>query len=147
MKKINYILIIFCVSLSNILICCAQSSDSEIIISPNNQVDIWLTKSDESVKLQKQNVNLAFNTNNNAYQSIEINFSQTYQSIDGFGYTLTGGSVEVINQLTPTKKQQLLQELFGNSENSIANKFRRLVKVIKNENNPRKIFAFVDSES
>lgn len=126
MKKINYILIIFCVSLSNILICCAQPSDSEIIISPNNQVDIWLTKSDESVKLQKQNANLAFNTNYNTYQSIEINSSQTYQSIDGFGYTLTGGSVEVINQLTPVKKQQLLEELFGFSENSISISYLRI---------------------
>lgn len=126
MKKINYILIIFCVSLSNILICCAQPSDSEIIISPNNQVDIWLTKSDESVKLQKQNTNLAFNTNYNNYQSIEINSSQEYQTIDGFGYTLTGGSVEVINQLTQIKRQELLQELFGFSENSISISYLRI---------------------
>lgn len=109
---------------------CSQPSEvgnSNPTPSPTiNQVDVWLTKSDESVKLQKQNLILAFNTNYNTYQNIEINSSQTYQSIEGFGYTLTGGSVKVINQLTPYKKQQLLQELFGNSENSIGISYLRI---------------------
>ena len=37
----------------------------------------------------------------------------TFQTIDGFGYTLTGGSADVIQALTPAKRATLLQELFG----------------------------------
>lgn len=121
---------LFFTSLLIVSSACSQSlevdNSNPIPTSSINQVDVWLTKPDESVKLEKQNLILAFKTNYNTYQNIEINSSQTYQSIDGFGFTLTGGSVEVINQLTPTKKQQILQELFGNSENSIAISYLRI---------------------
>src|SRR3982750_3985930 len=77
-----------------------------------NEVDFWLTKSDESVKLQKQTTILAFNTTQNQNANIEVDENSVFQSIDGFGYTLTGGSAEVINSLDASKKQELLQELF-----------------------------------
>lgn len=77
-------------------------------------VQVWLTKGDQSVKLQQQNT-AYFTTGSNNYSNIEIDPSQVFQTIDGFGYTLTGGSVEVINQLNTTKKQELLQDLFSNN--------------------------------
>lgn len=93
---------------------------------PANEVDFWLTKSDESVKLQKQNNILAFTTNFNQYPSIEVDDATSYQSVDGFGYTLTGGSAEVINSLSAAKKTELLQELFGNSATSISVSYLRI---------------------
>ncbi|MGZ5192004.1 MAG: glycoside hydrolase family 30 protein, partial [Flavisolibacter sp.] len=91
-----------------------------------NEVDFWLTKADETIKLEKQNTILTFKTPSNPYPSIEIDESTTYQTIDGFGYTLTGGSAEVINSLIPSKKQELLQELFGSSVNSIGVSYLRI---------------------
>lgn len=91
-----------------------------------NEVDFWLTKSDESVKLQKQTNILAFATPVNQYASIEVDENTTYQSVDGFGYTLTGGSAEVINSLNAAKKQELLQELFGSSATSIGISYLRI---------------------
>lgn len=44
---------------------------------------------------------------------------QNFQSIDGFGFTLTGGSAQLIQQLEPTKKAALLQELFGKNGISV----------------------------
>lgn len=113
------------------LLSCSNSSDSSSSPQPSpqpvtNEVDFWLTKADGSVKLEKQNTILAFNTSYNMYSNIEVNASQTYQSVDGFGYTLTGGSAEVINQLIPSKKQQLLQELFGSSASSISVNYLRI---------------------
>ena len=89
-------------------------------------MDVWITKADETIKLQKQTSILAFTSASNSFQNIEIDPSKTYQNIDGFGYTLTGGSVEVINQLSVSKKEALLQELFGNGENSIGISYLRL---------------------
>ena len=94
--------------------------------SAQNEIDVWITKADETIKLQKQTSILAFTTASNSFQNIEIDPSKTYQNIDGFGYTLTGGSVEVINQLSVSKKEALLQELFGNGENSIGISYLRL---------------------
>lgn len=130
MKKIFKFKIYLLTFILGIVLSCSNSSDAS---SPQpapqpltNEVDFWLTKADGTVKLEKQNIILAFNTNYNMYPSIEINAAQTYQSIDGFGYTLTGGSAQVINQLTSTKKQQLLQELFGSSATSISVNYLRI---------------------
>lgn len=109
---------------------CSSSSDS-IPNTPTppiavNEVDFWLTKSDESVKLAKQNGILAFGTAYNSYPSIEIDGTQTFQTVDGFGFALTGGSAQVINSLNNQKKQELLQELFGHNSNSISISYLRV---------------------
>lgn len=111
---------------------CGSSGDNPTPV-PNipgtpttNEVDFWLTKGNQSVLLQKQTAILAFGTNPNNYANIEVNDAQTYQTIDGFGYTLTGGSALVINQLNPTSRQQLLQELFGTNANSISINYLRI---------------------
>lgn len=91
-----------------------------------NEVDFWLTRADESVKLQKQSAVLAFGTSINQYPVIEVDESTSFQTTDGFGYTLTGGSAQVINSLSASVKKELLQELFGTGENSIAISYLRL---------------------
>lgn len=112
--------------------CCTRNSEESKSPTPNppapttSDIDVWLTKADETIKLQKQSSVLSFTTASNSYQNIEVNPSKTYQTIDGFGYTLTGGSVEVINQLSSAKKEALLQELFGNGESSIGISYLRL---------------------
>src|ERR1043165_7618345 len=62
-------------------------------------ISIWLTKGDKSALLQKQTNLLAFTSSTNANPTIEIDSTITYQTVDGFGYTLTGGSAYHINRL------------------------------------------------
>ncbi|WP_445430586.1 glycoside hydrolase family 30 protein [Chryseobacterium indoltheticum] len=100
-------------------------SSCKSVANTENKVQIWMTKGDESVKLQQQNALAFVNTSNN-FQNIEIDDTQKFQYIDGFGYTLTGGSVEVINRLSPSKRKALLNELFGNDKNSISISYLRL---------------------
>lgn len=91
-----------------------------------NEVDFWLTKADQSVKLQKQSGILAFGSAYNNYSNIEVNDAQTFQTVDGFGFSLTGGSAQVINSLNANKKQELLQELFGANGNGISISYLRI---------------------
>lgn len=86
---------------------------------------VWITKADESAKIQKL-ADIVFNAKPNLFNTIEVNPNQVFQSVDGFGYTLTGGSVEVINSLSPAKRDQLLQEVFGLGENGIGVNYLRL---------------------
>ena len=133
MKKINkYMKFSLLVAMTSLLFNCAPSND---VVKPTpvptptpitNDMDFWLTKGDQSVLLQKQTVVLGFNTTYNNYANIEVDDTQTFQTVDGFGYTLTGGSAQVINQLSVAKKQALLQELFGSSDTSIAISYLRL---------------------
>lgn len=91
-----------------------------------NEVDFWLTKSDQSALLQKQTAILSFATTSNSFVNIEVDSTQRYQTIDGFGYTLTGGSAYVINQMSASAKVNLLQELFGTSATSIDVNYLRI---------------------
>lgn len=91
-----------------------------------NDIDFWMTRGDQSVLLAKQGGILGFNNTVNTYANIEVDAAQKYQTIDGFGYTLTSGSVDVINQLNASKKAALLQELFGSGENSIGVSYLRI---------------------
>ncbi len=130
MIKLTQIKPVFFSLVLGILSGCAQSSEDS---NPNpeptpitNDVAFWLTKANGTVKLVKQNTILSFNTSTNVYPNVDVNDNQTFQTIDGFGYTLTGGSVEVINQLGASKKQELLQELFGTSANAISVSYLRI---------------------
>ena len=120
----------FLASLLGILSGCAQSSEgSDPVPNPQpttNDVDFWLTNANGSSRLEKKSTILGFSTNTNIYQNIEVNDSQTFQTVDGFGFTLTGGSAEVINLLSSSKKQELLQELFGSSANAISINYLRI---------------------
>ncbi|WP_312994551.1 glycoside hydrolase family 30 protein [Chryseobacterium flavum] len=100
-------------------------SCASLTSNKGNEVQYWLTKGDESVKLQQQ-ASVKFANNINSFQNIEIDDTQKFQYIDGFGYTLTGGSVEVINRLSPSKRKALLHELFGNDKNSISISYLRI---------------------
>ncbi len=117
----------------SLLFCQSSSVDEQANPPVDNGEDngnytsasFWLTKADETVKLQKQN-DIYFKNASNNYQTIDVDSEQKYQMIDGFGYTLTGGSVQVINQLSASKKEELLQNLFSNNENSIGVSYLRL---------------------
>jgi glucosylceramidase len=73
---------------------------------------MWLTKGDRSVLLKQQKVSLLFKDTLNVYPTIKVDASQTYQSIDGFGYCLTDGSAMLINTLPADAQDALLKELF-----------------------------------
>lgn len=100
-------------------------SCTSVTQNKGNEVQYWLTKGDESVKLQQQASIKFVNTTNN-FQNIEIDDTQKFQYVDGFGYTLTGGSVEVINHLSSSNRKVLLNELFGKAKNSISISYLRL---------------------
>lgn len=87
-----------------IAICCREP------VTP--EVAFWLTKPDKSVLFKKQHVSLVFKDAANAFPTITVDDTQSFQGIDGFGYTLTGGSATLINSLSPAKQDALLKELF-----------------------------------
>jgi O-glycosyl hydrolase len=135
MKKIYQLgRLFFIIAFSAIHISCSSSNDGGGSPDPTptptptakNEVDFWLTTGNQSALLQKQTSVLAFGSKANIYPNIEINETQKYQTIDGFGFTLTGGSAQVINQLTAQKKKDLLQELFGSGDTSIGLSYLRI---------------------
>lgn len=111
--------------------CSMQENDPDTSEKPKvpeleNEVEFYLTKSDQSQMLESQSDILSFGTAYNNYASIEVNAAEEFQSVEGFGFTLTGGSAQVINSLNSDKKQELLQHLFGKGEEDISISYLRL---------------------
>lgn len=102
------------------------STDFLLLSSDNNQIDFWLTNPRQNSYLQKQSERLKFVIGSNSSTTIEIDETKTYQTIDGFGFTLTGGSAQSINKLNFQMRKELLQELFGNNDNSISISYLRI---------------------
>jgi glucosylceramidase len=92
----------------------------------NSDVAFWVTKADQSVLLQQQTSLLALGTASATPQTITIDSTQIFQTVDGFGYTLTGGSASLINALPTADKTNLLNELFGNGANAIGVSYLRV---------------------
>lgn len=91
-----------------------------------NDVEFWLTKADQSVLLQKQSTLLSFANISNSFPAIEVDSATSYQTVDGFGYTLTGGSAYLINRMLAAERTALLNELFGTAGNSIGISYLRI---------------------
>ncbi len=89
-------------------------------------VESWQTLADQTVLLQKKNTTISFSANSNIYPSIAVDSTIQYQTIDGFGYALTGGSAIMIHQMDATSRNNLLNELFGTGENSIHVSYLRI---------------------
>jgi glucosylceramidase len=114
---------------------CSKTSKPPLVTPPipptppvagTNDMDFWLTKGDQTVLLQKQSTVLSFGTVANNYPFVNVDSTQVSQTVDGFGFTLTGGSAYVINKLSATDKAALLKELFGNDPNSISISYLRV---------------------
>ena len=91
-----------------------------------NEVDFWLTKGDQSLLLQKQAGVISFAATSTAAEIIDVDSTQVYQTIDGFGYTLTSGSATVINSLNASAKADLLKELFSTDAGAIGISYLRI---------------------
>jgi len=85
---------------------------------------VWTTNSDQSALLKKSDISVGVASKD--IPVIEINEKKTFQPVDGFGFTLTGGSAMLINRMNDVAKQSLLQELFGKEENSIGISYLRI---------------------
>jgi glucosylceramidase len=94
------------------------------VVSNAQKIEKWMTRLDKSKLLEKQKPTLLFAANNQNLPTIFVDDSKAFQTMDGFGYTLTSGSASLINQLS--NKKQLLKELFGHDENSIGVNYLRV---------------------
>src|SRR5713226_9547300 len=82
----------------------------------NAGVNVWLTDPDKSILFQKQPATLPFAAAPKAAQGatnedpiIEVDESQTFQTMDGFGCCLTGGSAMHMIQMDAASRKALLK--------------------------------------
>ena len=92
---------------------------------PKGPIATWtMTTADGKHLLEKQ-AEIPVGTATQGAALIKLT-DQSFQVVDGFGYTLTGGSAQLINALSSSKKSSLLQELFGKNDSSIGISYLRI---------------------
>ena len=94
--------------------------------STASQVAVWLTTPDRGALFYRQKVSLQFAANSNSNPTIAVDTTQTYQTMDGFGYCLTGGSAQVMSQMSTTARAALLKELFATDSTSLGISYLRV---------------------
>jgi glucosylceramidase len=91
------------------------------------EIEAWITKSDRSMLFQKLNEKILFSAKENGRGlPIIIDESHSMQTIDGFGFALTGGSAELMMKMTPEARKSLIEDLFASNENHIGVSYIRL---------------------
>ena len=75
---------------------------------------------------QRQSAPLIFAAATNEHPTIVVDDTQTYQRIDGFGFTLTGGSARHLIRMEPAARAALLRELFATDGTHIGTSYLRL---------------------
>jgi glucosylceramidase len=87
---------------------------------------LWLTHPDRSALLAEQSPKLAFTSTAPTGQVIDVDSAKTYQTMDGFGYALTGGSAMLIHHMDAAKRAALLHSLFTTEGDGIGVSYLRL---------------------
>src|ERR1700677_790676 len=90
-----------------------------------SQVQSWLTTVDRTALFARQAA-LSFSESKSPLITIDVNDQQRFQTIDGFGVALTGGSAELLMRMASDRRAALLRELFASNNNDISISYLRI---------------------
>lgn len=100
--------------------CSKDDQPDPPVVTTASDIQFYQTSADGSSLLQKQKQTLKFSDKTNSYPTLKVDSTLRYQEIDGFGYSLTGGSAIVLNSLSATERNKILRELFSKDSSALA---------------------------
>ena len=105
---------------------CSGTTGDKTVTHHDTGISMWLTTGDRSSLLEQQ-PELTSAAESDRTTVFEIDTTKKFQTIDGFGYALTGGSADLINEkLDATRRAALLKELFLTDGNNIGISYLRV---------------------
>jgi len=109
-----------------LMVCALAVAPAPLHSQKNGEVQQWLTNPDKSALFELQKPFLHFSEPTSEEPTIEIDDQKTFQTIDGFGFALTGGSAQHLTHMNPAKRSALLKELFAVDCKSIGISYPRI---------------------
>ncbi len=95
--------------------------------SPTNQMEAWVTNPDRSSLFQQQAQPIPFRNRSDARGSvIVVDPALQMQSLEGFGYALTGGSAELLVKMSKEARAKVLRQIFALDGNGLGVSYLRL---------------------
>ena len=111
----------------SMLLALAVAISLPIMAQKRGDVSIWLTTPDRSELLTRQNSHVRFQkTAETGLPVVEVNDKLSYQTMDGFGFALTGGSAQLMMKMDGPQRESLLRELFGTGAGDIGVSYLRV---------------------
>ena len=95
----------------------------------SRQIEAWVTTPDRSSLFEQQAEKIPFTIGSAARGGgvpIVIDEQLSMQTIDGFGFALTGGSAELMMKMSSAERTKLIKELFATDGNAIGVSYIRL---------------------
>ncbi len=106
-------------------------------------VDVWLTKADRASLFEEQKPRIQFEKEvDSSGVQILVDDSRHLQTMDGFGFALTGGSAELLTRMSAERRTAVLKELFGQGKGGIGVSYLR-VSIGSSDMNER-VFTYDD---
>lgn len=102
--------------------------NSNFLYAQPGQIESWVTSPDRSVLFEKQPENVSFSEKNNGRggSAIVIDDLQHMQTIEGFGFALTGGSAGLLMKMSSAERTKILKELFAYDQKNVGVSYIRL---------------------
>lgn len=115
------------ISLRLILVALAALNITFLFAQPD-RIESWITNRDRSALFEKQTEVVTFSDKDNGIDAnaIVIDDSHHMQTIDGFGFALTGGSAELLMKMSSGERAKILKELFAWDEKNIGVSYIRI---------------------
>jgi glucosylceramidase len=116
---------------SVVIISCEKNSPNELDSPTENplttDIEYWATTGNRTSLFQKLNQPLLFGEEAAGLPVIEVDTTKQFQSIDGFGFSLTGGSAYLLHEkLTSAKRDEVLREMFSTDGQGIGVSYLRI---------------------
>ena len=96
------------------------------VVLQAQKATVWLTTPDKTSLLAEQPKRLLFTKVAADAKTIVVDDTTKFQTIDGFGQALTGGSAQLMMKMSPAARTALIRELFGSGPNDIATSYIRV---------------------
>lgn len=76
-------------------------------------VEFWLTTRDRTQLVSRQELGPKIRRAGQEPSTITVDDEKTYQTVDGFGFAMTGGSAQLLHRMGAPERHALLQQIFG----------------------------------
>jgi glucosylceramidase len=97
------------------------------VLAQPGPVESWVTTADRAALFEKQAANITFRAGTASRgPAIIVDPGQAYQSMDGFGFALTGGSAELLMKMSPEARTRVLKQVFSTDGNGAGVSYLRL---------------------
>lgn len=95
-------------------------------VQAQSEVSWWLTNIDQSGLLKAGPVLALSTPDADTANTIRIDANKVYQTMDGFGFALTGGSAQHMIRMVPQMRKKLINELFSTNPGGLGISYLRL---------------------